>query len=395
MTEKKDKELRSGYTTGACAAAAAAGAARMLCEQQLVDSVEIDLPAGVTARFTVQGQSFTAESAACFVIKDAGDDPDVTDGVEVHATVALSPPSPRPSPSGGEGEGPVSKKNLPPPLKGGGPGEGDASILILGGVGVGKVTKPGLAVAIGEPAINPVPRQMIESAVRALFPEEGIEVTISIPDGLARSKRTLNERLGIIGGLSILGTTGIVRPISHQAWTDTIDVAIDVALASVCQEVVLVTGRTSEQVAQAELKLAEESFIMMGDHVGYALEACHRKGVPRIIVAAQFAKLLKMACGHAQTHVHSSELDLSQLAEWSRDAGLDGSTVEKIECANTAREVVTTLPQSGSIGQLVAGRAADHLMKWSGGVPVEIMLIDYNGTVAGCYRSDNKKDLSK
>ncbi len=181
----------------------------------------------------------------------------------------------------------------------------------------------------------------------------------------------------------MLGTTGIVRPISHQAWTDTIDVAIDVALASGSDRVVLATGRTSERAAQKELDFPEEAYVMMGDHVGYALEACHRKGVPRIVVAAQFAKLLKMACGHRQTHVNSSRLDLSQLAVWSREAGLDAAVAEKIECANTAREVFTTLPQAAELAGQVVDRAEEYLGKWAGGLPVEIILIDYAGEVTG------------
>ncbi len=346
------KQLRTGYTTGACAAAAALGAARMLKEQQLLDAVVLELPAGVSARFPLQGQEFSANQASCYVVKDAGDDPDVTDGVEVHATVAFS---------------------------------GAAGIVITNGVGVGTVTKPGLPVAVGEPAINPVPRRMIEAAVRTVFADGAVVVTVSIPDGEERAKRTLNERLGIVGGLSILGTTGIVRPVSHQAWTDTIDVAIDVALAAGSDRVVLCTGRTSEQGAQARLDLPEEAFVMMGDHVGHALDACHRKGVPRVVVAAQFAKLLKVACGHRQTHVHASRLDLSQLAVWGREAGLDASAAEKIECANTAREVLVRFPESRMLAGLVAERARDRLADWSGGLPVTILLVGYDGVVSAEY----------
>lgn len=358
MIVKRKKQLRSGYTTGACAAAATLGAARMLKQQQMVDTVELELPAGVTARFKLGGQHFSPEQAGCFVVKDAGDDPDVTDGVEVHALV---------------------EKN-------------DAgSLEIRGGVGVGTVTKPGLPVAVGQPAINPVPRQMIEAAVRSVYGDDAIRVTISIPDGEERSKRTLNERLGIVGGLSILGTTGIVRPISHRAWTDTIDVAIDVALAGVGDAVVLVTGRTSERVAQDYFDLPGESFVMMGDHVGYALDACRRKQVPRIIVAAQFAKLLKVACGHRQTHVSSSRLDLAALAGWYRNAGLDASVAEKIECANTAREVLTTALQPAVLGDLVARKARSFMSEWAGGRDVEIVLVGYDNEVFAEYQSDMEK----
>jgi len=360
---KRGKELRSGYTTGACAAAAALGAARMLKEQQRLSAVELELPAGGTARFTLQGQAFTKNAATCFVVKDAGDDPDVTDGVEVHARVErLSPPSP-------EGE-----------------------VVLFGGVGVGTVTKPGLPVTIGEPAINPVPKRMITEAVRTVFPIEALSVTLSIPDGVERAKRTLNERLGIIGGLSILGTTGIVRPVSNRAWTDTIDVAIDVALATGNDRIVLSTGRTSERVALKHLGLPEEAFVMMGDHVGYALEACRRKGVRGVVLAAQFAKLLKIACGHQQTHVDSSRLDLAKLAAWGRDGGLDASVTEKIECANTAREVLTVLPSAATLAGIVASRALPLLETWGGGVPCGVLLIGYDDSVLAEFRPEREKD---
>jgi cobalt-precorrin-5B (C1)-methyltransferase len=241
------KPLRSGFTTGACAAAAVLGAARMLKEQRRIEAVELLLPAGMKATFRLEGQVFDGEKASCFVVKDAGDDPDVTHGVEVHAEVTLNPPSPRSSPTRGEGV----KITHP------GEGAGGPSVVIEGGAGIGKVTKPGLAVPVGEWAINPVPRRMITEAVLGVFPPDAARlmphVVISIPDGEERAKRTLNARLGIVGGLSILGTSGIVRPISHQAWTDTLDAALDVALAGGCDSVVLSTGRTSEMAAQKVL----------------------------------------------------------------------------------------------------------------------------------------------
>lgn len=352
------KPLRHGYTTGACAAAATLGAALMLRQQRPVEVVELPLPAGFSASFLLQGQRFDQQSAACFVVKDAGDDPDVTHGVEVHAVVELI--------------------------------EGDAAlVLIEGGVGIGRVTKPGLAVAVGEWAINPVPRRMILAAVASVFPEiptgQQLRVTISIPDGLERSKRTLNERLGILGGLSILGTSGVVKPISHQAWTDTLEVALDVALAAGCSSVVLSTGRSSEQAAQQQLELAEEAFITMGDHVGYALEACHRRGFPRIVLAAQFAKLVKIACGHPQTHVHSSAMDLQQLASWGRRLGLDDVASKQIECANTAREVFVSHPQADVLVAEVARRALQQMERRAPGAQLEILLVDYAGTPAGHF----------
>ncbi|BCR03743.1 cobalt-precorrin-5B C(1)-methyltransferase [Desulfuromonas versatilis] len=362
--------LRHGYTTGACAAAAALGAALMLRDQRPVDEVELELPAGFAATFRLAGQGFDGQRAHCFVVKDAGDDPDVTHGVEVHAEVRFGSSSPQPSPPGGEGE------ETP-------------EIVIQGGTGIGRVTKPGLAVPVGEWAINPVPRRMIREAVEKVFTDFALRltlhVTISIPDGLERSRRTLNERLGIVGGLSILGTTGVVRPISHKAWTDTLEVALDVALAAGCRMVVLSTGRTSELAAQQRLQLPEEAFVMMGDHVGYALEACHRRGFAQLVLSAQFAKLVKIACGHPQTHVSSSSLDLRYLAGWARAVGLDEAAAKTIECANTAREVFERLEQYPGLVEEVARQALLRCGERAPGAALSIMLVGYDARPAGLF----------
>ena len=323
------KKLRYGFTTGACAAAAALGAALMLRDQAPVESVELPLPAGFAARFALGGQTYENGKARCFVLKDAGDDPDVTHGVEVHAELEW-----------------VAEAIWQP------------AIAIEGGEGVGRVTKPGLAVAVGEPAINPVPRQMILGAVASVFPQlpagRHLRVTISIPDGVERAKRTLNERLGILGGLSILGTTGVVKPISHKAWTDTLEVALDVALAAGEATMVLSTGRTSESVAETLLGLPEEALVMMGDHVGYAL-----------------------ACGHPQTHVRSSTLDLAKMARWARNGGLDEGLAKGIECANTAREVFEKTGADHPLTRMIADRALAHLQSWAPGVTIAILLVGY------------------
>ncbi len=353
MVAERKRELRYGFTTGACAAAASLGAARILKEQVAFKNQELELPTGMKACFELLGQEFTPEQASCYVIKDAGDDPDITHGVEVHARLR------RLSEAG--------------------------ALHVLGGTGVGRVTKPGLAVAVGEPAINPVPMRMIREAVLSVFPEGGVEVEISIPDGVERAKKTLNERLGILGGLSILGTTGIVKPISHKAWTDSLEVSFDVAKAAGCETLILCTGRTSEEQAQQLLQLSEQASVMMGDHVRYALEACHRKGFGDILIAAQFAKLVKIACGHGQTHVSSSDLDLRDLAGFAREGGLDASQSEAIECANTAREVFERFSQSTPILDLTAARALKHLKNWAPGARIRILLAGYHGQLAGRF----------
>ena len=406
--------LRHGYTTGACAAAAVKGAAQMLRDQMLVDEVELNLPGGETVMFPLHGQEIAGNYASCHVIKDAGDDPDVTNGVEIHARVSIDFFQPR-------------------------------TVVIEGGEGIGRVTKPGLAVPVGEWAINPVPRRMIMQSVKEVFAMRCISATLtvrlSIPDGRERAKKTLNERLGIIGGLSILGTTGIVRPISAQAWTDTIDAAVDVALACGSDTVVLSTGRTSELVAQKALvsgdresgtgtsivskdsgcsKAArsshpqqaprrrstlwginsatshtaacedggemaafqqpppEEAFVMMGDHVGYALRACAAKGVKRVVLAGQFAKLLKIACGHEQTHVSSSELDLRALREWLSPKE-DARLLALADTAATARHLLETSGYDAHLIRLVCDRARAAAERLTPGLSVKVLLAGYHG----------------
>ncbi|RNC69216.1 MAG: cobalt-precorrin-5B (C(1))-methyltransferase [Desulfuromonadales bacterium] len=362
------RTLRHGYTTGACAAAAAGGAARMLREQRLVEEIDIVLPTGQRATFRLHGQEFTEEWASCFVVKDAGDDPDVTNGAEIHADVRREPLN-RPG--------------------------GKTMVFVSGGRGVGRVTKPGLAVPVGEPAINPVPMRMITDAVKEEFPvvclPQVLYVTVSVPNGEELAKKTLNARLGIIGGISILGTTGIVKPISAKAWTDTLDAALDVARACGCATVVLSTGRTSEIVAQeylceergvsSEVPFREEAFVMMGDHVGYALRACARKGVTGVVLAGQFAKLLKIACGHEQTHVSSSELDLSELAAWVGGELQDSVLAQMVRESNTARQVLDDSGIYLPLTALVCRKAREAAQRLAPGLDVKVLLAGYDSRV--------------
>jgi len=358
MTHPPPKTLRHGYTTGACAAAAAKGASQMLRDQKILDEVEICLPGGEAVTFRLHGQRLTETGATCYVIKDAGDDPDVTNGAEIHASVDVEFFT-------------------------------DPAIILRGGEGVGRVTKPGLAVPVGEWAINPVPRNMIVTGVKEALAMRCVPatltVTISIPGGEELAKRTLNNRLGIVGGLSILGTTGIVRPVSVSAWTDSIDCAIDVALACGAPAIVLSTGRTSELVAQKYLvgsvPLPEEAYVMMGDHVGYALRAAAAKGVSRVTLAAQFAKLLKVACGHEQTHVSSSELDLQLLAKWCSLEPRTSNLEPLARTANTARQVLTDSGNDPALVGLVCTRAREAACRMAPGLKVGVLLAGYEGEV--------------
>jgi len=367
------KVLRHGYTTGACATAAAKGAALMLAGQRLVSEVTIDLPAGVSATFTLHGQNFSPASASCFVVKDAGDDPDITNGAEVHAQVLLTPK------------------------------EQGQDVIITGGIGIGKATKPGLAIAPGEWAINPVPARMIAEAVGPVFPPHSspctAHVVISIPDGELRAEKTLNARLGIIGGLSILGTSGIVRPISAKAWTDTIDAALDVARACACQTVVFSTGRTSELAAQKMFEeqgpvtgnreprilnfapLPEEAFVMMGDHVAHALRSSLQRGFSRPLIACQFAKLLKIACGYENTHAAASEMDLARFRTWAEEERLPSALLDIISSANTAREIAVTTHFEPRLVALAGRMAARALISHAPGIEPIFLVADYNGRI--------------
>jgi cobalt-precorrin-5B (C1)-methyltransferase len=350
--------LRSGYTTGACAAAAAKGALLLVAGQH-PDAVTLTLPGGVSAEFPLHGQQVSGTTAECFVIKDAGDDPDITNGAHLYATVTVSPEA---------------------------SSAGAREIQVCGGVGVGRVTKPGLAVPPGEWAINPVPLRMIREAVAevaACHDLRGfITVTVSVPDGEERAKKTLNSRLGIIGGLSILGTTGIVRPISVKAWTDTIDAALDVAKACSCRTVVLSTGRSSEVAAQSCFpELPEEAYIMMGDHVAYALQACTKRGYLQPVIACQFAKLLKIACGYENTHAAASELDLAVLKGWGEAAGLCPEHLAIISHANTAREIVVATGFDRKLVQLVVTRAIEAAAGHAAGLQAVPLLCGYAGSV--------------
>lgn len=388
MNIKSPTRLRSGYTTGTCAAAAARGAALMLRDQRLVAEVTLLLPAGVSATFRLEGQQFAPHGASCFVVKDAGDDPDITNGAELHARVTFSP-APLP------------------------PGE---MVVIRGGVGIGRATKPGLAVAPGEWAINPVPRRMIAEAVGQILPDRPVEVEISIPDGQLRAQKTLNARLGILGGLSILGTTGIVRPVSAKAWTDTIDTALDVARACHCRTVVFSTGRSSELAAQEWFEnrfrvqgsrfeveqpsgdgkpgttnheprttnlepLPEEAFVMMGDHVAHALRSARKRGFLQPVIACQFAKLVKIACGHENTHAAASDMDLARLRGWAAAAALPAELVETITGANTAREIAIASNFDPALLGLTARQALQAARSHAAGVSPRFIVADYTGRI--------------
>ncbi|MBM3119570.1 MAG: cobalt-precorrin-5B (C(1))-methyltransferase [Chloroflexi bacterium] len=359
VRRKKGKLLRHGYTTGACAAAAARAATMALLWQKIVEQVEIDLPHSGKANFRVEKCVFNSLVASCSIIKDAGDDPDVTNGAEICAT--------------------VSWKTEP-------------GIAIDGGEGVGLVTKPGLEISVGLPAINPVPRQIITSSVREVVAGSkvngrGIQVTISVPQGNNLAKRTLNPRLGIKGGLSILGTTGIVIPYSVDAYTASISQALDVAVACGCRDVVLTTGRRSEKFAQSELtSLAEECFIQSGDFVGYSLQECAKRGVTRVVIWGMVGKISKLAAGHLYTNVSDSRVNIDFLAGMAASCGVPEERVKALREAVTAnqfRRMLSTAYTKQFCDRLCL-LAAKKCREYAGRkLEVECIMTDYEGTILG------------
>ena len=355
MPKKKGSvALRKGFTTGSCAAAAKA-AAYALINERGVDEVTITLPAGAKASFPVHNVEFTEDWARATVKKDAGDDPDVTNGAEIGAVVVFY-------------------------TKGFG-------VFVKGGSGVGRVTKPGLAVPVGQAAINPVPMKMIKDELAKALKETGcplgLEATIFVPEGEEIAKRTLNARLGIVGGISILGTTGIVEPISTSAWTDTISTAMDVAWACGVTHVVLTPGRSSESAAmRMHPEMAEEAFIQMGDHVGYSLSEAKKKGFAKVTIVGQFGKMVKMAMGSVKTNVNDSALELGFIADIASTLGYPAGEVKAIGEANTAREVFLNMQEArrrelfAEVCTKVEATARGLL---GGKVVFDCVMVDYEG----------------
>ncbi|MBU0679863.1 MAG: cobalt-precorrin-5B (C(1))-methyltransferase [Proteobacteria bacterium] len=350
----KGKKLRSGYTTGACAAAAAKAAAEALFTGICPDRVEIPFPDGSRVTFMVNRCETRHEEAEASVIKDAGDDPDVTNGAEIVAVVGIMC------------------------------GCGAEAIEIRAGFGVGTITKPGLALEVGQAAINPVPRRMIKEAVTEVLDgqenRKDVIVFISVPNGEELATKTLNKRLGIIGGLSILGTTGIVRPVSAEAWTATIAASMSVARKAGLTEVVISTGRTSEAAVQKELTLPEEAYAMMGDYLEFSLKEAAKQGFTKIHLAAMWAKVLKCAMQIPQTHVRHGALEVDEAITFLGTIGLEKELQAALRGSNTAREVYVRLKEQhrDDIIKKVCLAAQAYGEKVSG-LPVTVSLVDGQG----------------
>ena len=355
---KEQRPLRRGWTTGTCAAAAAKAAFAALVTGEFPDPVAVTLPRGERPSFALARAHREDGSATAGVIKDAGDDPDVTHGALVLATVRTGAPG--------------------------------AGVTFRAGAGVGTVTRPGLPLPPGEPAINPVPRQMIRDAIAEVAAAAGCtadaDVEIAIPGGEQIATKTLNGRLGIVGGLSILGTTGIVVPYSCAAWIASIHQGIDVARAADVTHIAGATGASSEAAVRKLYGLSDIALIDMGDFVGGMLKYLRRHPVPRVTIAGGVAKMTKLAQGLSDLHSKRGEVDRAMLAEFARAAGGSADLCARIAAANTAAHAFTLAQQEGiALGDAVAraGRQTAMALVAGRAIAIEIILFDREGKLVG------------
>ena len=350
-----------GFSTGTAAAAAARGALLELLGLPCPARLPVELPGGGSLSIPLHRHGRRGSQGFASVIKDAGDDPDVTNGAEIGARVRLRPA----------------------------PGD-DEEVVFHAGDGVGRVTKPGLTLKVGEPAINPVPRRMIRRGLEAVWQEVypgkpmRLAVEIFVTRGEDMARRTLNPRLGILGGISILGTTGLVQPFSHAAYRATIVAALRVARAAGLGRIVVSTGGKSEELMRGRLpELPPEAFVQMGDYVRFALKVAAALGFRQITVAAFFAKALKIAQGKGHTHASRGLPNLAELGRWTLKQTGNRDLARTVARAHTARQALEILAAAGA-AELVAGvgrRMLAALRAFAGPAPeLTGVILDFGGS---------------
>jgi cobalt-precorrin-5B (C1)-methyltransferase len=366
----RQKALRTGWTTGSCASAAAKAATLLLRGETLPGYVEIALPSGRRVTFAVESSGAAPDRAWAVVVKDAGDDPDATDGAHVTATVSW---------------------------------RSEQGLELDGGEGVGVVTRPGLGLEVGGPAINPVPRQMITRAVAEALaggpleavPEvigesgRGVRVVISVPEGEVMARKTTNRRLGILGGISILGTTGIVRPFSTASWRASVEQAISVMAAQGEKTLVLCTGGRTEKGAMKMLPtLPEVCFVEVGDFTGAALRRAVEHGLTQVVFVGMAGKLTKLASGVLMTHYTRSKVSTELLGAITADMGGSAELAAEVGQANTARHAYELWESAGMLGPCgreLCRRTAGVLERFAAGdgqrapIAAQVVMVDFTG----------------
>ena len=345
-------KLRGGYTTGACAAAGVKSALIYILEQKIVSEVEITALDGTKLQIPIKNvEKISDGKIRSEVVKFSGDDPDITNGVSVFTTIRKI--------SGEE-------------------------IIFKAGIGVGTITKAGLQLKIGEPAINPKPRELIRN-VAAEFNIGGLEVEISIPAGVELAKKTLNPILGVENGLSIIGTTGVLRPMSEEAFKNSLFPQIDVAKAAGFDELVFVPGKIGETIAK-KLGFNPESIIQTSNFIGFMLEAAAEREISKIILCGHLGKLIKVAAGIFHTHNRIADARLETLAAYSAAEGLKSSEVQKILSANTTEDAAQIISANNfeRVYKKIAARASFRAERYVfGKIKVKTILVDYAGNILG------------
>lgn len=354
-----------GFTTGTCAAAAAKAAVKMLFSGREIKKVEITLPINEKVELDIVDFRMNDEEVSCCIKKDAGDDPDVTDGAKICAKAKKS---------------------------------GFNGIKIKGGDGVGRVTKKGLPVKVGECAINPVPREMIVKGVREVLPKnEGVEIEIFVPGGKELAKKTMNEKLGIIGGISILGTTGIVEPKSLDAFKNSLTLQIDVANSAGIKEVVLTPGRFGEKRAMRK-GIPEDAIVQTGNFIGFMLKECVRKGMKKGLLFGHIGKLVKVSAGIFDTHSSVADARMETMAAYASLCGASRDIVNDILNSNTTETALDILKQNGltQVFDILAERASLRAMDYvDGEMKIGTIMISKEGIVVGSDKNAGRSKWAK
>lgn len=359
---EKARPLRTGLTTGACATACALASSRLLLTGEKSSRCQIRLPRGKDVYLELTAcHLLDPGSAYAATIKDAGDDPDVTHGACVFTVTTLT---------------------------------GSPTIQFAAAEGVGTVTREGLSLTPGEPAINPVPRRMIQEHLLELAEQHGytggFKVAVGVRDGEALAQKTMNPRLGILGGLSILGTTGIVRPFSCAAYIASIHQGIDVARANGISHMAACTGNTSEAYARDRYRLSDTALLEMGDFVGAVLKHVKRNPLARLSLVGGFGKISKLASGHLDLHSRASQIDLSFLADCAQSLGASPDTLAAILQANTSMEALKHA-ESLALGDAICRRAWETARRiLPASVQLDVVAIDRQGRPVGCYEGQGE-----
>ncbi len=341
-TEKKGKKLRYGYTTGSCAAAVAKAAVISLITQDKTAEVSIETPYGWVLQLEVHGSDVNKDEASCYVIKDSGDDPDITNGIHIYGKAQWI----------------------------------DAGIKIKAGQGIGVVTKKGLSVPIGEPAINPVPMEMIKKEVRAVLPKDkGVVITLWVPEGEAIAKKTFNPRLGIQGGISIIGTTGIVEPMSQEALKDSLRLEMKILKEQGCKAIIFTPGNYGVNYLKDQ-KVCLDSMVKISNFVGDCLDDAVALAFEKILIVGHCGKLTKLAAGVFQTHSQYGDGRLETIAAYGALAGISKDEIERILCANTTDEAIEILGKNRFfVFEKIAERAKHNCqLRTQGKINIEVII---------------------